>query len=311
MPKTIIHLSDLHIGWNKDEELEKLREICEILKTKYGDNKEDTVIIITGDIANDSKPYQFASAGSILNDLEDFGFLLWPLPGNHDYAPSGMIENAKKSIAQWIKGKRVYVFKYIYSFIKSFEDNILSKRKNAKMQAFKYPQSFQLSNPNITFIGLNSVNAEEEDFRCAQGKIGTKQLDSLDQIFADITNKHSSDIVVVALHHHPMRLAGISDRRWHQLTDGDKLLEALDNKVDILLFGHEHWHFYNEKKKIDGKKIEIPHILSCACSTNSEGQRHTLDMEGTVSKGYVSEGYYGWEISIENKKNIHVDLLKF
>jgi len=206
----IIHLSDLHIGY-KDCGSKSAAIVRNIIKSE---EPEKTIIIITGDLVETAfNKNHINTALNLINTLRKAGFLVFICPGNHDYG-SGFVNS--KEIAKM--------------FNKTF---LLTETQ------------FPIVNPvgNSLFIGLDS-NAEElhwYDRFFADGEIGDAQFEKLKEILA---NKEYKDMTkIVYLHHHP-----VSRIPFHKLKDHNKLKEIVKNKIDILLFGHNHiGNSYNEK----------------------------------------------------------------
>lgn len=198
----IIHLSDLHIGYRNCEN--KVQAIIKnIIKQEEAAN---TIIIITGDIVENAfHDKEINAAHKLINQLKEAGFTLLICPGNHDYG-NGLIN--KKEIAD------------------KFNQTFIAK-----------PTQFPLVNiiENVLFVGLDS-NAEElhwYDRFFADGELGDIQLKKLEEIIND--KKHKNNTKIVYLHHHPD-----SNLPFHKLKDNKKLKKIIENKIDILLFGHNH-----------------------------------------------------------------------
>lgn len=217
----IIHLSDLHIGYPGCED--RFRVIVENIIV-FCENTRDYVIIITGDIVDKGKKKeQLVIARAQIQLLENAGFMVLVVPGNHDYG-SGIFPRKKF-------GRQ---FNNYFYGIPDIDYPILG-----------HPKSPGLIN-DIAFIGVDSMEAEveERDYMFgAEGRIGETQLAELDELL-------KSDIVmnckkrVVYLHHHPFK-----QRTSHGLHDVTELKRVLmtNGNIDCLLFGHNHDGFkWNE-----------------------------------------------------------------
>ena len=217
----IIHLSDLHIGYPGCED--RFRVIVDNI-ISFCENTHDYIIIITGDIVDKGKrKNQLVAAKAQIETLENAGFTVLIVPGNHDYG-SGIFPRKKF-------GKQFNNFFYGVTDI-------------------DYPILGHPSNPglinDIAFIGIDSMEAEveERDYMFgAEGRIGSQQLEELDELL-------KSDIVmnckkrVVYLHHHPFKHR--TSHGLHDVTEFHRLLTANGN-IDCLLFGHNHDGFkWNE-----------------------------------------------------------------
>lgn len=235
----IIHLSDLHIGYNNCE-TNFGTIVTNIINTFP--NPTDDVIIITGDLTDtgDSEA-AIATVQNQIMRLEQSGFTVLIIPGNHDYG-SGACANAK----------------YVNLF----------KERYYKSTSVSYPKLDIIG--NVAFIGLDS-NAEElhwYDRFLAEGELGRKQLLELEQMLK------SSNIVnlkkIVYLHHHPIK--------WKcglYLKDRKKFLSIVENKVDVLLFGHLHRGADAKQDSFCGQ-YGIERIYNAGSSTHKMGDRGTV-----------------------------------
>jgi len=217
----VLHLSDLHIGYPGCEDI--FRDIVGNIKS-FCEDRGDYVIVITGDIVDKAKEKEdLIAAKAQIEILENSGFTVLVVPGNHDYG-SGIFPRKKF-------GRQFNEFFY---GVPDIDYPILG-----------HPQSPGLIN-DIAFIGIDSMEAEveERDYMFgAEGRIGEQQLAELDGLL-------KSDIVmncrkrVVYLHHHPFK-----QRTSHGLHDASGLRRVLatNGNVDCLLFGHNHDGFkWNE-----------------------------------------------------------------
>jgi len=202
--KRIIHLSDLHIG--HEECGINFRVIIERISSqmKPADN---FIILITGDIvdnANHSEQTDEAVDG--IKQLEKSGYRVLVIPGNHDYG-TGILGDEK--------------------FVGLF------KKKYYNSPKITYPKLDIID--EIAFIGLDSTAGELHmlDRFLSEGELGRRQLKRLQKLLNKpevITRKK-----VVYLHHHPFDF-----KLGMQLKDSEGFKEIIENKIDMLLFGHYH-----------------------------------------------------------------------
>ncbi|WP_020587544.1 metallophosphoesterase family protein [Desulfobacter curvatus] len=228
-PKKIIHLTDLHLGYEDDKI--KCAVTLERVKTWIMTNctpRSDYVIVITGDlIDNANVQAQWNLSASFIQQLSESGptgdkYEVLVIPGNHDY---GTGSNADP--------KFVPVFKQQYFNNPNFE----------------YPRVKIVGNgtthEKVAFIGLDSNEDElnPSDHRLADGEIGERQLGELENALRRNDVKACA-YRVVYLHHHPFESPIFKFGHW--LKDRgelkDVLYDAADEgiKVDALLFGHNH-----------------------------------------------------------------------
>lgn len=213
----LIHLSDLHIGYKVCSQ-KSSKIVKNIIEEESPNN---SVILITGDVVEDARREKdLEEALKLLEKLKEHNFSVLLCPGNHDYG-TGMMNS--RQIARRFQ-------KLLLPHIMMFPQLDIIK--------------------NTAFIGLDS-NAEElhwYDRFFAEGELGDAQLTSLKKILntPDVKDK----IKVVYLHHHPF-----DPFPFHQLKDSKKLRVVIENKIDILLYGHNH--FGHSRNRAWGIKIVL------------------------------------------------------
>lgn len=204
--RKIIHLSDLHIGYGDLGE----RFNCIVNNIIYlKEPAEQYVIVITGDIVDAAtNPWNYDEAKTYFEKLEEAGFTVLVVPGNHDYGTG-------------VWGSKRY--------IRLFKDTFFGNPQ------IEYPKLNILD--EIAFIGLDSM-AEElnwDDRMFAEGELGDAQLGRLDTLL-DSDPVKACKYKVVYLHHNPHKPIPL-----HRLKDAEELGEILEpKKVDALLYGHNH-----------------------------------------------------------------------
>jgi predicted MPP superfamily phosphohydrolase len=200
----IIHLSDLHIGY--EDCSVKFRTLIDNI-TFLKQPANNYIVLITGDIVDNAMHIeQVEEAVDAIEQFEKRGYKILVVPGNHDYGNGAMGD-------------------------KKFVD--LFKEKYFKSREISYPKLDVID--EIAFIGLDST-AEElhwlDRFLC-EGELGEEQLLSLEKMLnkPEVSGRKK----VVYLHHHPFDF-----KFGMQLRDKDDLKRIIENKIDILLFGHYH-----------------------------------------------------------------------
>jgi len=165
----IIHLSDLHIGKSNNREKSAL-VVDWILKNK--DKHQSELVIISGDLVDDGKAWQFDQAKELLECLRENGFLVLVCPGNHDYGPEGVRESHRS------------------------QANFFSLISGVK----EYPHLQIISGQ--AFILLDSMAEEIKNIEIwgAQGNLGEEQLQKLDQMLEDLAENPEVENVFVILH---------------------------------------------------------------------------------------------------------------
>jgi len=296
----IIHLSDLHIKKSENgipEENYNFNHICDEIILKYKNTKNKPLIVITGDIVNSGSLNYFQNAEKYLKKLERTGFTIWPIPGNHDFRIWGWIKNTNSH--------------------KYFKEYILTKSALANVKKMSYPQIYSPAK-GIYMIGLNSSNSIANIFMIARGYLAIFQRMSLSKQLKQIHLDDPKPFIIVFLHHHPFIFP--DDRKhifaflWeffaHRLLADFALRRILKNKVNIILFGHDHFHL-DFSKTIIAKKFKVEHLLSCTQSTLIN-PCYDMNYDGTTNTNALrKKGFLGWEIEIANGKVKAINILKF
>ena len=232
--KRIIHLSDLHVG--HEDCGNKFRAIIDNI-TLLEQPAKNYIILITGDIVdNANHGEQTDEAIDAIKQLEDRGYRVLVVPGNHDYG-TGVLGNKK--------------------FIGLF------KKKYYKSRRITYPKLDIID--EIAFIGLDSTAEEVHllDRLFSEGELGKVQLKRLKKIM------NKPEVAgcrrVVYLHHHPFDF-----KFGMQLKDSGELKKIIENKIDMLLFGHYHKDLHIAGKNNNGT-WGIPRCYNGGSSTHKNG----------------------------------------
>lgn len=221
----IIHLSDLHIGGDESNK----SSVCTLRCQTVVDNiiarckpASDYAVVITGDITDGGTVFssggikkQYEEAATLLIKLHKAGFVVLPVPGNHDYGSMGV--HPKKKYGKLFREMLLGKYQGTYPILGRAHKQGLIKK--------------------IAFIGLDSMEAAitRDYYYGAQGKIGAPQLKRL-KAMLDSDKVKRADARVLYLHHHPF-----SPEPNMELHDAAALQAAIKGKkVDTLLFGHNH-----------------------------------------------------------------------
>jgi predicted MPP superfamily phosphohydrolase len=230
----IIHLSDLHVG--HEECGTRFRTIIDNIVLLKQPAK-NYIILITGDIVdNANHEEQIDEAVNAISLLEEHGYRVLVVPGNHDYG-TGVLGDMK--------------------FISIF------KKKYYKSRKITYPKLDIID--EIAFIGLDSTTEELhriDRFLC-EGELGKLQLKRLKRILT--RPEVSSRKKVVYLHHHPFDY-----KPGMQLKDSGELKIVIENRIDMLLFGHYHVDPASAGKMYHGS-WGIPRCYNAGSSTHKNG----------------------------------------
>ena len=262
--KKIIHLSDLHVG--HENCLRNFKIIAEIVSfVKKPENRY--VILITGDLVDNANIEQnFFDVKNILKELENKGYQILVVPGNHDYGTGS-------------KGNKKFVeiFKNIF-----FEDSSII-----------YPKLDIIE--DVAFLGLDSTAEElnKYDKYFGNGELGEEQLNRLKERLSSSEVKKCRKKVVY-LHHHPFDpYIGL------ELKDSEQLKKVLINEnIDALLFGHNHCIrlFKVSRKKCHNwnGKWGIPRCYDAGSATyknNTAGVHHVIDLTKDPRNDYDGKFY--------------------
>jgi 3',5'-cyclic AMP phosphodiesterase CpdA len=165
------------------------------------------IVLITGDIVENANHAEYTEeAVGGIEQLKERGYKVLVVPGNHDYG-TGTLGNKK--------------------FVDLFKEKYFNSRE------ISYPKLDIIN--EIAFIGLDSTAGELHwrDRFLSEGELGKGQLLLLEKMLIEpgvISRKK-----VVYLHHHPFDF-----KLGMQLKDSNDLRKIIENKIDMLLFGHYH-----------------------------------------------------------------------
>ena len=232
--KKIVHLSDLHIGHRDCGK--KFRTIADNIAFLL-QPAENYIIIITGDIQdNANEPSHGEEALKTLGRLEAEGYTILPVPGNHDYGTGSMGDP---------------------EFVPLFKERFYGNREVI------YPKLDIIG--EVAFIGLDST-AEElswHDRILSEGELGDEQLKRLRVLLDGPVVAERKKVLY--MHHHPFDF-----KIGRQLRDSDNLRRVIENRVDMLLFGH-----YHRSRTTAGKIYHgvwgIPRCYNAGSSTHKNG----------------------------------------
>jgi len=232
--KKIIHLSDIHVGY--EDCSGKFRAIIDNI-TFLKQPASNYIILITGDIVeNANHAEQTEEAVNAIEQLEKRGYKVLAIPGNHDYG-TGTRGDIK--------------------FVSLF------KEKYYKNPEISYPKLDIID--KMAFIGLDSTAEELHwyDRFLSEGELGKEQLKRLKKILRE--PEVAARKKIVYLHHHPFDF-----KFGMQLKDSVELKKVIENKTDVLLFGHYHGNSISTGKIFHGT-WGIPRCYNAGSSTHKNG----------------------------------------
>jgi 3',5'-cyclic AMP phosphodiesterase CpdA len=233
--KTLIHLSDLHIG-RKKVESKRLKRIFNKITESY----TGIPVLITGDLTHSATVGQFKETREFLDGLAETNPIL-SVPGNHDYAWRGNILRSK-GWENWVK--------YLGSPLG------WGKKEIHWMGTGHEPEGVEglgiWSHGSCVYIGIDSGDPKDKQIS-ARGYISKELADALKKTL----RKYSDKTRFAFIHHHPF-----TDGFFTKLHGSEKLMAALKGNCELFLFGHEHAYgiWWNNKG--------IPLIVSSHKTTN-------------------------------------------
>ena len=231
--KRIIHLTDTHIGY-KDLSTRMGDIVTRIIFTKEDASKY--VIVHTGDVVEDAtRDGSYEEAMAHFKRLQDAGFTVLFVPGNHDYG-TGSFGSSK--------------------YVKKFKKHFHGKTD------VTYPVKTIID--EIAFIGLDSMAEELNwyDRLFAEGDLGKEQMKRLSEMLSSDDEVKACEYKVVYLHHHPFH-----PKPFHHLKDSEELGKILKkHNISALLFGHNH------DGRVWSGKWGISRVYDGGTSTGKEGK---------------------------------------
>lgn len=248
----LIHLSDTHMGYQDNEQ--RLIHILQFIAKNH--DPKDTLLVHTGDLNDNGSAALMQQGRAILDAFAQNGWRVLLAPGNHD---CGDARHVDPGMAQ--------------RFLTTYRDYVFGAS----------PQQFPVLTltEDCALIGLDTNQAEMSFWErwFAEGHLGTAQIDALDALLESPTVKGLK--IILYMHHHPFfdafavrpQLGDVgyfkhfiywNTRRFRRLKDAYSLMQCIRDRVDILLFGHQH---FGLDYSAEGKRYGIPLALDASSST--------------------------------------------
>lgn len=209
----IILLSDLHLQGRKKER-DRANRLVDVISQYY----PKSVVIVTGDVTDSATRGQMLEARAVLDRLAATNPVL-VVPGNHDYAWKGNVlrENGWKNWVE-ILGEPLG----------------WAKKQKGWMGVDCEPKGIDglgvWTTPKCAYFGIDSGDPEDKVIS-ARGYISKKLADALEAAL----QKYEDKTRIVFLHHHPF-----TDGLFTKLNGSARLMKALKDNCELMLFGHEH-----------------------------------------------------------------------
>jgi 3',5'-cyclic AMP phosphodiesterase CpdA len=248
----VIHLSDTHVGYRDNDQ--RLHRVLQDIATHNDPN--DTVIVHTGDLNDSGDPELMRQGRALLDALGQKGWRILLAPGNHDCGDAMHVD--PEMAGRFFDHFKPYVF-------------------GASPAQFPVLTLTE----DCAFIGLDTNQAEMSFWErwFAEGFLGQTQIDALDAML-DLPSLNGKKIVLY-MHHHPFfdafavrpELGDVgywghfvywNTRRFRRLKDAYSLMQCIRDRVDILLFGHQHFGYDYSS---EGQRYGIPVALDASSST--------------------------------------------
>lgn len=233
--KTLIHLSDLHIGRGKKEDRNANRIFTKIAESYPGDT-----VLITGDLTDSATKGQFMSMRERLERLAGTNPIL-VVPGNHDYAWKGVVFR-NGSWQEWVKHLGTPLG--------------WGKPHTPWMEPSNEPEGVDgvgvWRDGPVIFFGVDSGDPEDKE-HSARGWISPELAQGLTTALKNYEGKTR----VVLVHHHPFMHGA-----FMKMKGATRFLDSLRNNCELLLFGHKH------KYGLWWQRDRIPLTIASHKSTN-------------------------------------------
>lgn len=236
--KTLIHLSDLHIGNSKKED-RNTKTIFNRIAKSY----PMVPVLITGDLTDSATVGQYKSTRVLLKKLAKTNPTLL-VPGNHDYALKGVILRTG-SWQEWTK----------YLGTPFGWGNDYTPWMGPECEPIGIDGVGVWKDGPLVYFGVDSGDPEDEQVT-ARGWISPE----LAQGLAASLEIYRGKTRVVMVHHHPFE-HGV----FMKMKGATRFLVALRNNSELLLFGHKH------KYGLWWQRDDIPLIVASHKSTNVRG----------------------------------------
>jgi len=211
--QTLIHLSDLHVGL-RPIETQRLKKVIDWVAEHY----KGATVVVTGDLTDNATEAQMRNTRKMLDKLAASNPIL-TVPGNHDYAWKGNIlrddgwENWVKHLGSPLGWKRN-------------ETHWMAKdHEPAGVDGLGV-----WKDGPVVYFGIDSGDPNDRQIS-ARGWISKGLADGL----AASLKQYAGKTRIAMLHHHPF-----SQGFFTKLQGAQRLMNALRDNCELLLFGHNH-----------------------------------------------------------------------
>ncbi len=233
--KSIIHLSDLHIGRGTKGNRRATAVLRSIAQAYPG-----IPVLITGDLTDSATKRQFRSVRDRLDVLARTNPVL-VVPGNHDYAWKGIVFR-EGSWQEWVK--------YLGTPLGWV------KPPTPWMEPTNEPVGIDgvgvWKDGPVVYFGVDSGDPTNHE-HTSRGWISPKLAKGLKTALKRYENKTR----IVLVHHHPF-IHG----KFMKMAGAKRFMDVLNNNCELLLFGHKHQY------GLWRQRDTIPLVVASHKSTN-------------------------------------------
>jgi hypothetical protein len=210
----ILHVSDLHIGKNAYIN-GAAKSLLQAVSDRYPfAGMDNTYLLVTGDVTDHGRKGEYELAGQALSPFTDRIFIT---PGNHDYGSWGGTDYTEEK-AKYFDDPFVNALGFKHPF---FDKKVFVRELQDQ------------AGHTLLMIGLNScAKVGMEDW--AQGEIGEDQRNELARVLEQYDAKIPK---ILFLHHIPNKDAAFP--LIMKLKDWKELMAVVEDKVDVIAFGHQ------------------------------------------------------------------------
>jgi calcineurin-like phosphoesterase family protein len=244
----ILHLSDLHFGYDKNEQKKAdreivLKELIDVLSQQESDWKP-TIVCISGDIAWKAKNSDYKAAEEWINkllhtlDIELNNVII--SPGNHDVNQDKVYIAHTKDPKKADNTLRVPVAGFFKDHFREYIK--FYKKTGIPPLSFGNSPSYLVGYrivKGVRFISCNSAwfsQNDEDEGKLWLGLNFLQYLYSKDQL--PVTNVIEGGLVTIALFHHPSRC--LNENETNRFYNRTATLDYLAERCHLILTGHSH-----------------------------------------------------------------------
>jgi 3',5'-cyclic AMP phosphodiesterase CpdA len=276
MALSILHISDLHLAgklFSPERGLQRPHDPdLFVALDGYWQAEPTDYVVATGDISTDGQVQSLETArqflcGSVPRPeasrpigLRLADHRLFLVPGNHDrYA-----------------GRYLPISRQITNFESVFGGSFGNP---GRPRAAGWMTSSDL---RLRVLALDSMG-DAGWASVAKGKVHDDDLDWLHAVYdEDTLRKEPCDLRLLVLHHHVAIPDSRKFNRWTKLKNvADALESMLRADIDIVMFGHEHYHYVGERtysdligdrrirRRLEKKYRLEKRLITCMCGTTT------------------------------------------